>query len=251
MAAFKASARSLDQGVGAVLEALDQYGLADNTLIIFTTDHGLAFPGAKATLFDRGLGVFLILRGPGGFHGGKVIDALVSHIDLYPTVCELAGVERPDFLQGVSLMPLIRGEVAEIRDAVFAEATWHAAYEPQRAIRTERWKYIRRFGDRRTPVLSNTDDSPSKRLLVAHGWSEQELPREQLYDLIFDPNEAQNLAGDPAAVQVLGEMRERLERWMEETDDPLRHGDVEPPAGVEINDPDQSSAADPTHVVRE
>ena len=251
MAAFKASARSLDQGVGAVLEALDQYGLADDTLIIFTTDHGLAFPGAKATLFDRGLGVFLILRGPGGFQGGKVVDALVSHIDLYPTVCELAGVERPAFLQGVSLMPLIRGETAEIRDAIFAEATWHAAYEPQRAIRTERWKYIRRFGDRRTPVLPNTDDSPSKRLLVEHGWSEQELPREQLYDLIFDPNEAQNLVGDPATAQVLDDMRERLERWMEETDDPLRHGDLEPPTGVEINHPDQSSAADPTHVTGE
>ena len=71
MAAYKASARSLDQGVGAVLEALDTHGLADDTLIIFTTDHGLAFPGAKATLFDRGLGVMLILRGPGGFAGGQ------------------------------------------------------------------------------------------------------------------------------------------------------------------------------------
>ena len=82
MAAYKASARSLDQGVGAVLDSLDSHGLADDTLIIFTTDHGLAFPGAKATLFDRGLGVMLILRGPGGFSGGKVIDGLVSHIDV-------------------------------------------------------------------------------------------------------------------------------------------------------------------------
>ncbi len=88
IASFKASARSLDLGVGMVLEALDSQGLADSTLIIFTTDHGLAFPGAKATLFDRGLGVMMILRGPGGFHGGKVNDALVSHLDVYPTVCE-------------------------------------------------------------------------------------------------------------------------------------------------------------------
>ena len=153
MAAFKASARSLDQGVGAVLEALDEHGLADDTLIVFTTDHGLAFPGAKATLFDRGLGVMLILRGPGGFHGGKVHDALVSHIDLYPTICELAGIEPPDFLQGVSLLPLVRDGADAVRDAIHAEATWHAAYEPQRAVRTRRWKYIRRFGDRRVPVL--------------------------------------------------------------------------------------------------
>lgn len=100
MAAFQESARSLDRGVGAVLDALDAEGLADDTLVICTTDHGLAFPGAKATLYDRGLGVMLILRGPGGFTGGKASDALVSHIDLFPTVCDLAGVERPEWLQG-------------------------------------------------------------------------------------------------------------------------------------------------------
>jgi arylsulfatase A-like enzyme len=148
MAAYKASARSLDQGVGEVLDALDATGLADDTLIILTTDHGLAFPGAKATLFDRGLGVMLILRGPGGFDGGKVHDALVSHLDIYPTLCELARIPRPDFLQGLSLLPLVRRETTQIRDALFAEMNWHAAYEPQRAVRTKRWKYIRRFGER-------------------------------------------------------------------------------------------------------
>jgi arylsulfatase A-like enzyme len=78
MASFKTSARSLDQGVGTVLNALDETELADDTLVILTTDHGLAFPDAKATLTDRGLGVMLILRGPGGFHGGRVHDGLVS-----------------------------------------------------------------------------------------------------------------------------------------------------------------------------
>src|SRR4051794_9150073 len=117
MAAFKASARSLDHGVGAVLMALVAAGLADSTLIVFTTDHGLAFPGAKCTLTDRGIGVNLIVRGPNGFGGGKVVDALVSQIDLYPTFCELAGVEAPDWKQGVSLMPLLRGEPT-VRDHV-------------------------------------------------------------------------------------------------------------------------------------
>ena len=247
MAAFKASARSLDQGVGAVLEALDQNGLGDDTLVILTTDHGLAFPGAKATLFDRGLGVMLILRGPGGFHGGKVLDALVSHVDIYPTVCELAGIDPPGFLQGVSLLPLLGGQASAVRDTIFAEATWHAAYEPQRAVRTERWKYIRRFGDRRTPVLANCDDSPSKSVLVRAGWAEREIPSEQLYDLTFDPNEAANLIADPAAAETLTEMRERLRRWMEETRDPLLYGDLRPPAGVELNHPDQTSAADPVY----
>ena len=94
MASFKASARSLDQGIGAVLNGLHHFGQAENTLIICTTDHGLAFPNMKATLFDRGIGVMLIMRGPGGFTGGKVFDTIVSQIDLYPTICDVAGVEQ-------------------------------------------------------------------------------------------------------------------------------------------------------------
>ena len=135
MAAFKASARSLDQGIGAVLHALHDFDLVDNTLVICTTDHGIAFPGSKATLFDRGIGVMMIMRGPGGFTGGKVVDAPVTHLDVYPTLCELAGVEPPDWLQGASLMPLVRGEVDRLHEAIFAEMTYHAAYEPQRAVR--------------------------------------------------------------------------------------------------------------------
>jgi arylsulfatase A-like enzyme len=246
VAAFKASARSLDQGVGMVLNQLDACGLDDETLIIFTTDHGMPFPGAKATLYDRGLGVMLILRGPEPFHGGRVIDALVSHIDIYPTVCEHLDIPRPDFLQGVSLMALLRGEVMDAREQIFAGSTWHAAYEPQRAVRTARHKYIRRWGDRLTPVLPNTDDGPSKDLLIRNGWAEREIAKEQLYDVFFDPNEANNLVDDPAQAGVRTDLRERLERWMHETDDPLLAGHVDPPPGVEINLPDQRSASDPT-----
>lgn len=249
MASYKGSARSLDQGVGSVLEALDTHGLADNTLILFTTDHGLAFPGSKATLFDRGLGVMLIVRGPGGFHGGKVIDSLVSHIDIYPTLCELVGIERPHYLQGESLLPIVRGETAQVRDELFAEMTWHAAYEPQRAVRTERWKYIRRFGDRDTPVLPNCDDSPSKDLLLSLGWAQRKIAHEQLYDLAFDPNEAANLAADPDYASVRAQLSERLQSWMEATDDPLLNGDPLPPPGAEINDPDQISASEPVMTI--
>ena len=138
MASYKASARSLDQGVGTVLNALDEHELADDTPVILTTDHGLAFPGAKGTLFDRGIGVLLIMRGPGGAHGGRVSDALVSHVDLFPTICELAGIEPPARLQGRSLLPVMRREVEDVNDAVFAELTFHAAYEPVRAVRTAR-----------------------------------------------------------------------------------------------------------------
>ena len=245
MASFIASARSLDRGVGAVLDALDRYGLAANTLVICTTDHGMAFPGAKATLTDRGIGVFLIMRGPGGFLGGKVSDALVSHIDIFPTICDLVGVRHPDWLQGRSLMPLIRGEADAVRDAIFAEGTYHAAYEPQRCIRTDRWKYVRRFDPRPRPVLANTDDSPSKQLWLDLGWPADLLAPEQLYDLMLDPQEACNLIGTAEGDAIAAGLRERLAAWMDETDDPLRHGPVAPPPGSEFNDPDARSAGEP------
>ncbi len=145
MGAFKASAWELDQGMGAVLDALDTQGLSENTLVICTTDHGIAFPRMKGNLTDHGIGVMLIMRGPGGFTGGKVYDALVSHIDIFPTICDLLQIDHPSWLQGTSLLPLPREEVEQLHDAIFAEVTYHAAYEPMRAVRTPRWKYIRRL----------------------------------------------------------------------------------------------------------
>jgi arylsulfatase A-like enzyme len=248
MAAFKASARSLDQGVGAVLNGLLSGGLSDNTIVICTTDHGLALPGAKATLTDRGLGVSLIIRGPEGFTGGKVCDALVSQIDIYPTLVDVAGLERPDFLQGESIMPLVRGESEQIRDELFGEITYHAAYEPQRAVRTERFKYIRRYIDG-PPVLANIDDSTTKDLLIDLGWGDTPVPREQLYDLWIDPNEMHNRVDEPAYAPVRADLAERLERWMAETDDPLLKGPVPAPEGTRLNTREQRSASDPTVLV--
>jgi len=245
MASFKASARSLDQGVGAVLHALDEGGMADDTLVVLTTDHGLPFPGAKGSLSDRGLGVLLIVRGPGGFHGGHVTDALVSHVDLYPTLCEVAGAPVPDGLCGTSVMPLVRRETAQIREELFAELTYHAAYDPQRAIRTRRHKLIRHFGDRLEPVLPNVDDSPSKTLLVAAGWGRTPRPQVELYDLLMDPGEMRNLAGLPAHADVEADLTARLDAWMHETDDPLLDGPVPPPPGATVNDPTGVSATEP------
>jgi N-sulfoglucosamine sulfohydrolase len=246
MAAFKDSVATLDMGVGRVLDALDREGLGDDTLVVFTTDHGIPFPGAKATLSDRGLGVLMIARGPGGFDGGTVQDALISHLDVFPTFCDVAGAQHPPWLQGRSMLPLVRGEAQEIRDELFAEITYHAAYEPQRGIRTRRWKYIRRFDDFPGPVLPNVDDSPSKDLLVEYGWRDHPVAREQLYDLVFDPGEAANLVDEPARDEVLGSLRDRLERWMRETADPLLDGPVELPPGAVTNLQDQTSPADTT-----
>ena len=244
MAQFMGSARSLDDAIGRVLAALAQ-GSANDTLVIATTDHGIAFPGMKCTLTDHGLGVHLILRwlpgkmpgDPAPFTGGQVVDAMVSHLDIYPTLCELLGLAEPGWLQGRSLLPLLRGEAQTLHEELFGEVTYHAAYEPMRSVRTARWKYIRRFGGPRR-VLPNTDDSPSKTALLARGWGETPLPVEQLFDLAFDPNEAHNLAGDAAHAGPLAEMRSRLERWMHDTHDPLLDGAVPAPPGALVNDPE-------------
>lgn len=248
MADFITMARELDRGVGMVLDALDAAGLAENTLVIQTTDHGLAFPAMKCNLTDHGAGVLLIVRGPGGFSGGRVCDAMVSHLDIFPTLCELLAIEPPPWLHGQSLLPLVRGEAEELHEAIFAEVTYHAAYEPQRAVRTRRYKYIRRYGERTRPVLPNCDDGLSKTLWVEHGWRERTVASEQLYDLLFDPNESNNLASDAAYGPVLADLRQRLERWMEETDDPLRHGAPPAPAGAQFNDPDGLSPNEPLMV---
>lgn len=238
MAAFKASARHLDNGVKIVLDALEVNGLAENTLIIYTTDHGIAFPRMKCNLYDTGIAVSLIMRGPGGFSGGRVIDGMVSQIDLFPTICELLEIEPPVWLQGRSILPLIRNELTEINPAIFAEITYHVAYDAQRSIRTPKWKYILRFDNRAGPVLVNTDASPSKEVWLENGWSQKRLAVEQLYNLIFDPNEGNNLVTDPTYTGVREELHRRLIAWMETTGDPLLKGPIPPPPGSILQSPD-------------
>lgn len=250
-AGYQESVRRMDAGHGQVLAALARSGLADNTLVICTTDHGLAYPGMKCNLTDHGMGVYLILRGPGGFKGGRVSDALVSQVDLFPTICEVAGIDAPDHLQGVSLVPLAADPTATVRDEVFAEVNYHAAYDPARAVRTERYKYIRHFDDdMSTQVLPNCDDSEAKSVWLEHGWAQRRIDRERLYDLVFDPNEAHNLATDAGYAETLADMKARLQRWMVATEDPLLNGPVAAPSGVKINDKRGASPRDEPQEVR-
>ncbi len=238
MAAYKAGARTLDEKMGLVFDALRRNSLMERTLVVCTTDHGIAFPRMKCNLTDGGIGVLLIVRGPGGFTGGQVVDALVSHVDLYPTICEAAGADRPDWLEGVRLQPLVTGEAESVREEIHAEVNYHACYEPQRCVRTPRYKYIKRFDDRDKPVLPNCDAGPSKGAWLAAGWTRRDPPNEALYDCVFDPNEVDNRADDPACADVMSDMRARLQRWMEATDDPLLAGRVPAPPDAVLNDPD-------------
>lgn len=235
LASFHAAAHALDQAVGEVLQALHDQGLAEQTLVIITTDHGIALPGMKCTMSERGTGVMLMLRGPGGFTGGRVLDHLVSQTDLFPTVCELLGIPLPSWVTGTSLTPTLSDQ--PIHDAIFSEVTYHVCYEPMRAVRTDRWKYVRRFGERRRAVLPNVDDSPTKTLLVEHGWPPQPPAPEELYDLLLDPQETHNLTGSPDHDEIRAVLGSRLEQWMLQTEDPLLTGPVPAPAQMPWVDP--------------
>lgn len=243
---FKAAARIMDAKFGAVLDALDDAGLTDNTLVFCFSDHGLQFPRHMCNLTDAGIGVYLVIRGPAGFRGGQVCDQMVSLIDLVPTAYDVAGIPIPDYVQGQSLRPLVSGEVDRLHDYVFAESNYHAAYEPMRAIRSGRYKYIRRYDDRDKLVLPNVDESPTKRFLLDHGWLEQPREPEMLYDLIFDPDEQNNLIDRPELAGVRTDLSRELDAWMRETDDPiLEIGIVSAPTGARVDDPDWPSARHP------
>ena len=216
----------LDSYYGRILAALDAAGLRDDTLVLATSDHGPAFPFQKCHLTGHGTGVLFILRAPGAFAGGNVSDALVSHLDFYPTLCELLGLKKPAWLQGQSLVSIANGTVKSLHDAIFSEVTFHAAFEPKRGVRTARWNYIRNFSAPCPPALANCDDGLSKRLLVASGFADRIVPAEELYDLMLDPQESDNLAADPGHAALLAEFRARLDCWMRDTADPLLSADV-------------------------
>lgn len=245
MANYIAMARILDEKIGHVLRALDETGLRENTLVIYTTDHGLAFPDMKCNLTDHGIGVALIMDGPAPFSGGRVIDGMVSHIDIFPTLCDSLEIDRPGWLQGQSMLPLLTGERVSIRDEVFAEVSYHAAYEPKRAVRSERYKYIRRYDGRSSPALSNIDDGHTKSEWLNAGYGESPIAPERLYDTWLDPVERVNLVDSDQYADVLDDLCARLDRWMRETDDPLLQGPAPAPPEAELNDPAGMSPRDP------
>ena len=236
MARYKESAKILDKKMGVVFDALKNSEVADNTIVICTTDHGIAFPRMKCNLYDGGIATFLIIKGPGGFNGGKVINGMTTHMDIFPTICELTGIEKPKWLRGKSLLPLVNKQADKIHDDLFFELNFHVAYEPVRAVRTKRWKYIKRFDDYRHPVLPNCDNGLSKTYWLKNGWREKEYDREALYDLVFDPNEENNLINDKNSQGVLKELQARLKKWMKDTNDPLLSGPILPPPASKIMD---------------
>jgi arylsulfatase A-like enzyme len=242
MAGFIASARHMDEKYGSILEALGRRGLDERTIVCCFSDHGLQVPRNMCNLTDHGIGVYCIIRGPGGFTGGKVVDGMISLIDLIPTVYEVAEIDTPDHVEGTSLAPMVRESAATHRDATFAEVNFHAAYEPMRCVRTDRYKFIRRYDNRAKPVLPNMDDGPSKDFLLKAGWTERKRDQEMLYDLIFDPTEAENLVDRSEYADARRELSTLLDEWMAQTGDPIRKtGALNLPEGCIVNDADGHS----------
>jgi arylsulfatase A-like enzyme len=192
----------LDAQVGRLLDTLDSLGLAESTLVIYTTDHGDLGGGhgmvdKHYVMYDDVVRVPLVARWPGHISPGSVCDAFVSHsLDLAPTFCDVAGISPPDTFRGESLVPLFEGAQDNGRPDIFAmyHGNQFGLYS-QRMVRDRRWKYV---------------------------WNA--TAEDELYDLEQDPGELQNLARDPAHLEELRRLRRRLIAWMESISDPLLNG---------------------------
>lgn len=178
--AYRASTTFMDAQVGHVLAALDRLGLADTTIVVFTSDHGyhLGDHGLwqKMSLFEGSARVPLVIAAPGAARGAAA-RGLAELVDLYPTLVDLAGLSPKGTLDGVSLAPMLRDPAATVKEAAFTQA--RNGY----AVRTERWRYVEWDGGRQG----------------AH-----------LYDMNADPAQATNLAADPRYAEVVSTLRARL-----------------------------------------
>lgn len=228
---LQGAVRYLDAALGRLLAGLRTSELDEQTLVIFTTDHGLALPRAKCTLYDPGLETALLLRFPGrGWMGGKRHTPLVSNVDLTPTLLDLLDLPLPAALQGQSLLPLLDNEPYEPRSCLFAEMTYHDYYDPQRCIRTDTHKLIVNFSA--APSFMNPSQSwqPRTRPVTPADPPTAYHPLMELYDLDNDPFERENLAERRAEQPVRAELLARLYDWMKRSDDPLLHGAVTSPS---------------------
>ena len=228
-AAYLDCCRYTDRLVGEVVERLKNEGELENTVILFMTDHGISHARGKQFLYDEGIHVPLVIAGPGVEAGRTRID-LVEHIDIGPLSLGLAGIEVPGHMQGRDIL----AQNYESRDAVFsARDRCDETVEHLRCVRTDRFKYIRNFLPAR-PHLQPCAYKDKKSILVAlraaHEagtlndvqqkllFSSVRAP-EELYDLQADPHELNNLADDPQHAKTLAKLRQKLVRWMDETND--------------------------------
>ena len=234
---FQGSIKKWDDGLGHVLSVLNDHNLAEQTIVIVTTDHGIPYPRAKASLYDAGIEIMLMISYPQLRKEGERVEHIVSNVDVVPTVLDAVGIEPDPRIQGRSFWPLLTGGEYQPRQAVFSERTFHASYDPMRCARTSRYKYIRNFeavtpdwffseGFERHTSIRGVRDSDA----IIKAMRSKSRPAEELYDLQADPTEMHNLAGDPEFETTRKELSGSLHGWMVETEDPLLRGSIGSPA---------------------
>jgi N-sulfoglucosamine sulfohydrolase len=223
LARYDGLVEAMDKGVEAVLNSLDEAGMAESTLVLFTTDHGIPFPRAKCTIYDSGTGVSAMARWPRKIKRGKRDSALLSHVDWAPTILELTGENVPGNIAGKSFLPRLLGQNCLEREEVFCEATYAPDYDPIRCIRTKEFKLIMNF-DSNPAKMYPPEEFPNNAILGCDDYPERVWePRKllELYDLSKDPDELHNLADKPDYEVVREDLRGRLLAWMERTEDPI------------------------------
>lgn len=236
MADYYQSISRLDHGVGLVLKELKAAKQSENTLVIFLSDNGIPFPGAKTTLYDSGVHLPLLIRKPG--QKSTTCAAMASWTDITPTILDWCGAKpapvgkKDSPLPGRSLLPVLEQEKPSGWDAVYGSHQFHEVtmYYPMRMVRTRTHKYILNLAhpldypfasdlwgsDMWQGVLKRGDKFMGTREVAAY----VKRPKEELYDLTADPNELKNLASDPASAKTLDALRAQLADWRKKTADP-------------------------------
>jgi uncharacterized sulfatase len=221
----------LDKKVGTTLKAIDDQGLRDNTVVVFFGDHGRPMPRDKQFLYDGGIKIPLIIRWPGMFEPGSVSDELVQTIDLSASSLNIAGIKRPEYMEG----RIFLGENKDpSREYIFAARDRaDETVDRIRCVRDKQYKYIRNFMPERAYMQLNRYKETSyptwremKRLHTQGKLTpEQDLflaetrPEEELYDTAADPDEVHNLAGKEEYVEILDRMSNVLNLWIQSTGD--------------------------------
>lgn len=229
---YEAIAR-LDTGIGKVIENLKQSGRYDDTLIIYISDNGIPFPGAKTTLYEAGVHLPMIINSPEIRKKGGINNAMINFIDLVPTILDWTKTKGPEYkLPGRSFLPILNEENPPEWEEVYHSHTFHeiTMYYPMRAVTTRKYKYILNlFPELEFPFatdlfISKTWQGILKRKLKTMGKRSVKhylkRPAEELYDLENDPVESRNLASQPKFKTILEEMRAKVQNMREQTNDP-------------------------------
>lgn len=234
-AKYLTSVQHADASIGLVINALKEQGLYDKSIIIFTTDHGLPLPFHKSNLRDDGIGVSMIFRHPKVGHG-KIVDGLVSQIDVFPTLCEILEIDIPEYVEGKSFTRMFIDDKVKIRDEIYAQMNFHTSYEPIRCVRTERYKYVKYYDyEWQKYNLSNMDDAEPKDYLIQQGVQNISKDMEQFFDLEFDPTESNNLIGNNEYIEIIDNLRNRLNKYLIDSDDPIVKGEIEIKKNYKVN----------------